>query len=99
MTADVLRKELKFAAVVIFGAPSAFYSFIQIVCDLASSTNGHLLGPKRTAKNSQFTKVIMTDPDFLTSTEFPTERFATGAVNEMVEAVFRRRYGYEMEIE
>jgi len=83
----------------IFVVPSAIYSFIQIVCDLASSTNGHLLGPKRTTKNPQFTKLIMTDPDFLTPTEFPTLRFASSVAKIMVSAAFSKLHGYEVEVE
>jgi hypothetical protein len=49
-TADEMKAELNFAAVLVFCGASCVWSLYQILCDLASSINGHILGAKRTTE-------------------------------------------------
>jgi ribonucleotide monophosphatase NagD (HAD superfamily) len=58
-----------------------------------------LLGPKRTTaeeKATQFTEVIMTNPDLLFKTTWPRPRFSAYAATTMVTALFKESYGYEL---
>ena len=49
-TADEMKAELNFAAVLVFCGASCVWSLYQILCDLASSINGHILGAKRSTE-------------------------------------------------
>jgi len=49
-TPEEMKADLNFAAVMFFCGPSCIWSSMQIICDLASSVNGHMLGPKRTSE-------------------------------------------------
>ena len=98
-TAETLRQELKFHAVLVFSSqfPTSFCSSCQVICDLCSSTDGSLLGPKRTKNDPQFTKVIMTNPDLLYKSHWPAPRFSALALTTMLTALYRETYGSELE--
>ena len=72
MSAEQLKKQLKFSAIVVIHATFRALSFIQIVLDIASSTDGTLLGKKRKSKaDPQPVKIYTTDPDLLWADEHP----------------------------
>ena len=71
-----------------------------MVCDLVSSKDGTLLGPKRNGKtDKQFVKVIATNPDLLWAAQWPLPRLGPLATTLACKAVFKAHYGYEMEVE
>ena len=53
MTADELRKVLKFEAIFVLCASYTIISLIQVICDLCSSKDGTLLGPRRKGKGEK----------------------------------------------
>ena len=50
MSADELRKQIKIEVIVVLCQIYTLQSFVQVVCDLCSSKDGTLLGPKRNGK-------------------------------------------------
>ena len=72
MSADELRSQLKFKAIVIIHSTFKALSFIQLVLDIASSIDGTLLGKKRrSSADPQPVKIYTTDPDLLWADEHP----------------------------
>ena len=101
-SAETLREELKFHAVLIFSSPfpTSFPSFCQVICDICSSTDGSLLGPRRNPeKDEQFTQIIMTNPDLIFKSQWPRPRFAAYACTVMLTALFEKTHGYELKYE
>ena len=52
-TAEDLRKKLKFAAVIVLVRTYTLNSLVQVICDLVSSKDGTLLGPKRDGRKDK----------------------------------------------
>ena len=46
-----MREKMQIHAVFLFCTTLKIYSFVQVVCDLVSTKDGRLLGPKRTAND------------------------------------------------
>ena len=68
MTADELKAELRFDAIIVIHATLRALSFIQVVLDIASTTDGTLLGEKRDSSTEpQTVKIFTTDADLLWS--------------------------------
>ena len=100
MTADQLKKKLKFAAIFLLVTTYLSRSFMQVVCDLANSKDGTLLGPQRKSKkDKQVVKVILTTPDLLFSSPHPVPRYAPLWIRISLETTFRALYGYDLQIE
>jgi len=65
MDETALKASLKFKACIIMCSSFRFLTTVQVICDLCSSKDGTLLGPKRTATDPQVVDVIMTNPDLV----------------------------------
>ena len=100
MTAEELKSQLKFSAIVLIHSTFKALSFIQIVLDIASSVDGTLLGKKRkSSAEPQPVKIYTTDADLLWADEWPQPRLGPRSINVMVQETFKAVYGYELEIE
>ena len=65
MTEDEFKQKLQISAAFILCTSMRIMSTCQILCDLISSKDGRLLGPKRQPNDKQFVKVIMSNPDLV----------------------------------
>jgi ribonucleotide monophosphatase NagD (HAD superfamily) len=74
------------------------WSALQIVCDLASTTNGKIMGPKREKGSSQFVKVFLVNPDLIYADKHPEPRFGPAAWRIMLTSIFKEQYGYDIEV-
>ena len=100
MTADELRSQLQFSAIVIIHGTFKTLSFVQIVLDIASSVDGTLLGKKRqSAADPQPVKIFSTDPDLLWASDWPNPRLGARVINIMVQETFKAVYGFDLEVE
>lgn len=72
---------------------------MQVFCDLISTKDGRVLGPKRSLKDKQFVKVFMSNPDLLYKDKWPESRFGPLVINIMLQSVFKATYGYEVEVQ
>lgn len=71
-----------------------------MVCDLASSRDGTLLGPKRkSAAEKQVVNIIMTNPDLLYADEWALPRYGPLSITTMICALFEKHYGFELKYE
>jgi len=78
-----LKAQLKFKAVIIFCSTLHVSSTIQIICDLASSRDGSLLGVKRKPSDPQVVDIIMTNPDLVYADKWPLSRYGPQAMTIM----------------
>ena len=100
MSADELRKVIKFEAIFVLCSSYTVLSLSQIINDLCSSKDGTLLGPRRKGRgDKQFVKVFMTNPDLLWAASWPRPRLGPLAVTIACKEVFKAEYGYELEVE
>lgn len=97
-TEEQIKASLQIHAIFIFCETAKTFNAIQVFCDLLSSKNGKILGPKRTAKDKQFVQVYMSNPDLLYKDKWQEARFGPMAFNIMLDTVLQATYGFGVEI-
>ena len=99
LTAEQLRKNLKIDAIFCLCTTYWLHAFMQVVCDLVSSKDGTLLGPKRNKNDKQFVQVITTNPDLVWAAKWRDPRLGPRAINLTCQTVFQQLYGYDIEFQ
>lgn len=85
-------------AVMMINDPTHWESNFQICTDLLVSKDG-VPGSVRRADDPQFTKLFISNPDFLYSDSFALPRFAQGPFLDCLELLFKKQYGFGFEVE
>ena len=98
MTAEELKKDIKFAAIIVMHNVRDKGQALQIFCDLLSSADGHILGARRKSKDDpQVVKLFFTNPDLVYADTWPFPRLGPGSFKLSLEVVFKALYGFDIE--
>lgn len=85
-------------AFLLINDPTHWETNFQIATDLLVSKDG-IPGSVRKASDPQFTKLFISNPDFLYSDSFNLPRFAQGPFLDCLRLLFEKQYGFQFEVE
>ena len=94
---EKFKKQLVISGIFVFCLTKRVWDALQTFCDLLSTTDGRILGQKRSQGEKQFVELYFTSPDLVYPDSWPQPRMGAGAFTLALKSLFEATYKMPLE--